>query len=88
MEETRFEAGYPGDAYPGDPPDWRQLGVLVLDGSVSMTWEIEEQEKMGFSGKKAEAVNMAVRDMFTRFKIGRKKNNFTFAVVKLHEYIT
>jgi hypothetical protein len=74
--------------YPGDPPDWRELGVLVLDGSVSMTWDIEELKELGFGGKKAAAVNMAVRDLLTRFKIGRKKNNFTFAVVKFHEYVT
>jgi hypothetical protein len=65
---------------------WRELGVLVLDGSVSMTWDVEGIE--GYEGTKAQAVNTAVRDMLSRFKISDNKQNFTFAVVKFHEYVT
>jgi hypothetical protein len=64
---------------------WRELGVLVLDGSISMTWEVEGDS---YTGTKAEAVNTAVRDMLSRFKISGNSQNFTFAVVKFHEQVT
>jgi hypothetical protein len=81
------EPGYAGDR-PDEARDWNQLGVLVLDGSISMTWEIEGLEHMGITGPKAAAVNMAVRGLFNRFFASRKRKNFDFAVVKFHEYVT
>jgi uncharacterized protein YegL len=53
---------------------FHQLGLIVMDGSGSMT------EKVG-TLTKAQATNKAVREMFTRFKAGRKQDFFSFAVV-------
>src|SRR5690242_1049608 len=83
MEETGFEGERPDEAR-----DWNQLGVLVLDGSISMTWEIEGLEHMGITGPKAEAVNSAVKSLFNRFYASRKRKNFDFAVVKFHDYVS
>ena len=54
---------------------FRQLGVLVQDGSGSMAG--------GAPGNmsKAQAVNLATRELLTRFKVSRYANNFDFAVV-------
>jgi uncharacterized protein YegL len=68
------------------PPAWRQLGVLVLDGSGSMTLPVEGVK--GFNGAKAEAVSMAVRELFTRFKASDKKESFSFSVVSFHERVS
>lgn len=57
------------------PPTFNQLGVLVLDGSGSMA------EPARGKMTKAQAVNAAVREMFTRFSVSRYKRNFSFAVV-------
>jgi len=57
------------------PATFRQLGILVLDGSGSM------QEPTAQRITKAEAVSSAVNDLFSRFKQSRMKNNFAFAVV-------
>lgn len=54
---------------------FHQLGILVLDGSGSM------QSSGNGNHTKADEVNMAVRDMLTRFKVSRVKKNFSFAVV-------
>ena len=70
------------------PPTFNQLGILVLDGSGSMEGLT--------AGKitKAQAVNGAVRDIFTRFRKSRYVRNFSFAVVtfdqnaQLHTPIT
>lgn len=74
---------------PSQPKDWNQLGVLVLDGSDSMTLKVKELEDWGVADQtKASAVNMAVRDLLTRLKASRKARNFTIAVVKFHEHVT
>ena len=54
---------------------FRQLGVLVEDGSGSMAG--------GAPGNmtKAQAVSLATRELLTRFKVSRYANNFDFAVV-------
>ena len=57
------------------PKSFEQLGILVLDGSGSMS----EQTAQHIS--KADAVTQAVNDMFSRFKASRNKNNFSFAIV-------
>ncbi|MCC6458910.1 MAG: VWA domain-containing protein [Saprospiraceae bacterium] len=54
---------------------FHQLGIFVLDGSGSM----EEDAEGGVS--KADAVNIAMRDLLTRFKVSKKRRNFSFAVV-------
>lgn len=60
---------------PVTPPSFQQLGIFVLDGSGSMTEGIDG----GLT--KAQAVNGAVRELFTRFKASRQRANFSFAVV-------
>lgn len=59
------------------PRSFRQLGILVLDGSGSMGSRADGPLQI----TKADAVNMAVREMFSRFKVSRKAPNFTFSVI-------
>ena len=66
------------------PKSFHQLGVLVLDGSGSMAGTVDSKD--GLSVSKAAAVNMAVRDLFSRFKASNKSANFTFCAVSFtHE---
>jgi uncharacterized protein YegL len=53
-----------------------QLGILVLDGSGSM-----EQQAAG-NVSKAKAVEGAIIEMFNRFNVSKKKQNFSFACIK------
>ena len=57
------------------PRTFHQLGIFVLDGSGSMG-----EESQG-AMTKAEAVNMAMRDLLTRFKVSKQRKNFSFAVI-------
>lgn len=57
------------------PRQFHQLGILVLDGSQSMA----DQAQGGVT--KADAVNIGVRDLLTRFKVSRVKENFSFSVI-------
>lgn len=61
---------------------FNQLGVLVLDGSGSMTDDAEGRIT------KAQAVNVAVREMLGRFKRSRYRRNFSFAVVAFDDSAT
>lgn len=54
---------------------FKQLGILVLDGSGSMHGQTKERIE------KAEAVSKSVRTLFQRFKDSSKKKNFCFAIV-------
>jgi uncharacterized protein YegL len=57
------------------PKQFAQLGLLVVDGSGSMT----EQAVGNIS--KAQATNNSIRELFTRFKVSRVAKNFSFAIV-------
>lgn len=57
------------------PRQFSQLGVLVVDGSGSMT------EPAVGNITKAQATNNSIRELFTRFKASRVARNFAFAVV-------
>lgn len=57
------------------PQQFHQLGIFVLDGSGSM------KELTNGNIKKKDAVNMAIRDLLTRFKVSDERNNFSFGVV-------
>jgi Mg-chelatase subunit ChlD len=61
------------------PQTFSQLGVLVLDGSGSMS------DPARGKVSKAQAVNGAVREMLTRFSVSRHARNFSFAVVAFDE---
>ena len=54
---------------------FKQLGILVLDGSGSM-----DEMTVGKISK-AESVSNATKDLFSRFKSSRIKNCFSFAIV-------
>jgi len=64
------------------PKQFSQLGVLVVDGSGSMT-----EQSVG-NITKAQATNNSIRELFTRFKASRVAKNFTFAVVTFDESST
>jgi uncharacterized protein YegL len=58
------------------PKGFHQLGVLVLDGSGSMT-----DSSASGNQNKAEAVNSAVRELLSLLKISNNKKNFSIAIV-------
>lgn len=58
-----------------EPRMFEQLGILVLDGSGSMKNPGETNMA------KAEEVNIAVRDLISRLKVSRYRDNFMLAIV-------
>lgn len=76
---------------PFAPPAWRQLGVLVNDGSESMTWDLDEPDASleGMPARtKAAAVDVAVRELLNRMKTGRKATNFSFSFITFNDKVT
>lgn len=71
MSETDFIL----DDAPTVPQTFHQLGLLVLDGSGSMSEMVE--------GKitKADAVNLSVRELLTRLVISKNRKDFSMAVI-------
>ena len=61
---------------PEVPRTFHQLGILVLDGSGSMSNTGRQQLT------KAQEVEMGLKEMFSRFDASRVKNNFSFACIK------
>jgi Mg-chelatase subunit ChlD len=57
------------------PKQYAERVILVLDGSGSMT-----DPAVGKISK-ADAVNQACRNLFTRFRVSRVADNFTFSVI-------
>lgn len=57
------------------PQTFHQLGIVVLDGSGSMS------EPTASKITKAEETSGAVKNLFSRFKISSQRSNFSFAVV-------
>lgn len=79
------------EAVPYAPPSWRQLGLLVLDGSGSMTTPLHEPDGSipGLPARsKAEGVDGAVRDLLNRMKASRKASNFSFGFVSFHTEVS
>jgi len=72
-DPSDFSLGNIGDI--STPRQFHQLGIFVLDGSGSMV----APARGGMT--KAQAVNTAIRELLTRFKISKVKQNFSFAVV-------
>ena len=85
---TKLEAA----SIPVAPPSWRQLGVLVLDGSESMTWDLARpDDSIGVAlpaKTKAAAVDRAVRDLVGRLKVSRKRANFSIASLSFNNQVT
>lgn len=80
MDEQNALAEAPIELGSVKPPrQFAQLGILVVDGSGSMT----DPAKGGI--QKAQATNGAVRELFTKFKASRVSRNFSFAVVTFDE---
>lgn len=85
--DTRHE----GVSAPKASTSWRQLGVLVLDGSESMTWDLERPDNSmaGLPAKtKAVAVDQAVRGLINRLRASRKSGNFAIASVSFNDVAT
>lgn len=61
---------------PEVPQTFHQLGILVLDGSGSMS----ETGRNNLT--KAQEVEIGMKEMFSRFDASRVKNNFSFACIK------
>lgn len=73
------------------PRSWLQLGVLVLDGSASMTWDLVETDTSiaGLPARtKAQAVDAAVRDLVSRLQASRKAPNFSIGMVSFTTSVT
>lgn len=64
------------------PRYFHQLGILVLDGSGSMT------DKAAMNSTKAKEVNAAVMELFNRLNVSRVKQNFSFSCIKFDESAT
>ena len=58
------------------PKSFNQLGILVLDGSGSMSGKSASGNQT-----KAEAVHSAVKELLSRLKVSNNKNNFSIAVI-------
>jgi curved DNA-binding protein CbpA len=69
------DAPLPMDEAPLVPRMFAQLGIFVLDGSGSMLFESPK------GGTKGGVVNTAIRDVFARFQISDRRDNFLFALV-------
>jgi uncharacterized protein YegL len=72
---TMAEEDFPEIEVPRVPKTYDELGILVLDGSGSMSEE--SLNKIS----KAQSVSLAVRELITRLKVSRKAKNFSLAVV-------
>lgn len=76
------------DELPHVPRTFHHLGLLVLDGSASMSEQTRDK------CSKAQCVNVAVRELLGRLKASRVSKNFSIAVVtfdtaaKVHTPIT
>lgn len=77
---------------PVAPPSWRQLGVLVLDGSGSMTAELQEQDRslegLVAARTKGEAVHSAVGQLLSRMQASRKAPNFCISMLAFNDRVT
>lgn len=69
---------------------WKQLVVLVNDGSTSMTWMLAEaDETIGLPARtKGAVVQIANRDLVNRMKASRVAPNFDFAWVTFNSQVS
>lgn len=67
---------------PAVPRTFHQLGILVLDGSGSMT------ETAAGNSTKAKEVSAAVHELFNRLNASRVKQNFSFSCIKFDDTAT
>lgn len=74
------------------PPSWRELGVLVLDGSASMQLLMElvdeSLEAMLPAKTKGAAVDAAVRELVNRLKSSVRASNFALSHIAFNEMVT
>lgn len=87
---SQGEVIFTEETMPPPAVTWKQLVVLVNDGSTSMTWELAEpDETLGLPARtKAAAVQIANRDLVNRMKASRVAVNFSFAWVTFNTVVT
>jgi len=77
---------------PVTAPAWIQLGVMVNDGSGSMTLQSAEPdtslEGVAPARTKAAAVDNALKDFIKRMKSSRKAGNFCLSFVSFNDRVT
>lgn len=71
---------------------WKQLAVMVDDGSLSMTLELKEPDE-SVEGilpvrTKAAGVESALKDLVNRMKASEKAANFEFAFISFNDQVT
>src|SRR5205814_2090383 len=75
-----------------EAPTWLQLGIIVSDGSPSMTLHVGTDEKEEVPGldpeTKAAAANRATLGFLDRMQAGRKKANFSLGWVSFNDGVT
>lgn len=88
----REEAGAYVEDLPSveEPRAWAQLAIVVADGSESMRWELHPDTSVENStaGCKADAVNIATRELVNRLAASDKKGNYDFAFVAFNDHVT
>lgn len=74
------------------PQTWYQLGVMVMDGSGSMTLPYAEDEEVGLGGgavrTKAQATDDALKAFVTRLKESHNASNFGLSFVFFNDQVT
>jgi hypothetical protein len=74
-----------------EAPAWLQLGIIVSDGSSSMTLPVgaEGEEIPGLAPEtKAAAANRATLGFLDRMQAGRKKANFSLGWISFNDSVT
>jgi hypothetical protein len=70
------------------PATWSQLGILVLDGSISMNETSSMGGERRGSVTKAQGVDAAVRSLVRRLRDSRSRNNFHLALISYNDRVT
>jgi len=77
---------------PTVPQTWYQLGVMVMDGSASMTLPYAGDEEVGLGGgtvrTKAEATDDALKAFVTRMQASHNAPNFGLSFVFFNDRVT
>ena len=89
-EFTRSDAETATELLTFDPVAWKQLGILVLDGSPSMTEGFADADDPNgnFSRTKAAAVDAAVKQFLAMLAVSSKRANFSIATVSFNDRVT
>jgi hypothetical protein len=71
-------------------PAWTQLGVAVIDGSLSMTWRFDEPDGEGAlpPRSKAQAVDSVLGSFISLMKDSRSAAAFKFGFISFNDSVT